>query len=428
MIRALVDMRGVTAMAIAAATGLWGVTTYPPAADNVFLQLIALREPVVFRFLVHAYAALWFSSSFMAASFVLSIAAIVAYRRPPTPRSRPLPRYPKPETRPSPAVVLGETHHHTTPGRAPEPAWLTIPQRGLYTGVMILGAVGTGKTSACMYPYVEQLLRWRAQDPDYKVGGLVLEVKGDFCHQVQDILTRAGRSDDYLEIGLESGFCYNPLHNDLDPYAVAYAVATLLNNLFGRGKEPFWQQAYTDLLKFVIALRRITEGYTTLSEVYRYVINDSLIDRNIRDLAEQFRQPGEYLVVSNSAALRGRCGRSWAHARWRTSTAPTSKASSPRTTFHSRCARGRKPSVRTGGIGWTPSHVGSTDPGQSSTTRSRHRSSKGSSSFCRSSTRIRPCTAPSARIDPRTRVRRSPARDSPCRRWRIWSRRGVCSA
>jgi hypothetical protein len=52
---------------------------------------------------------------------------------------------------------------------------LTIPQRGLYTGVMILGAVATGKTSACMYPYVEQLLRWWAQDPDPKIGGLVLE-------------------------------------------------------------------------------------------------------------------------------------------------------------------------------------------------------------------------------------------------------------
>jgi hypothetical protein len=299
MIRALVDMRGLTAMAIAAATGVWGVTTYPPNADNVFLQLIALREPVIFRALMHGYAALWFSTSFMAASLVLSIAAIVAYRRAPTPRTRALPRYPKPEARTSPTLVLGETHHHTTPGPAPQPTWLTIPQRGLYTGVMILGAVGTGKTSACMYPYVEQLLRWRAQDPDHKVGGLVLEVKGDFCHQVRNILAGAGRADDYLEIGLDTGCCYNPLHNDLDPYAVAYAVATLLNNLFGRGKEPFWQQAYTDLLKFVIALRRITEGYTTLSEVYRYVINDSLIDRNIRDLAEHFRQPGEYLVVSN---------------------------------------------------------------------------------------------------------------------------------
>ena len=118
---------------------------------------------------------------------------------------------------------------------------------------MILGAVGTGKTSACMYPYVDQLLRWRADDPDRKIGGLVLEVKGDFCRQVATILDTRGRDDDYLEIGLDTGVCYNPLHNDLDPYAVAYAIATLLNNLFGKSKEPFWQQAYTDLLKFVIS-------------------------------------------------------------------------------------------------------------------------------------------------------------------------------
>src|SRR5262245_40672682 len=299
MLRVFIDMRGLTAMVIAAAAGVWGVTKYPPPTDNVFLQIIALREPTIFRALLHGYAALWFSTSFMAASLLLSVATIVAYRRTPTPHSRPLPRYPKPETRPSPTLVLGETHQHTAPGRAPQPTWLMIPQRGLYTGVMILGAVGTGKTSACMYPYVEQLLRWRAQDPDHKVGGLVLEVKGDFCHQVRAILARANRTDDYLEIGLDTGFCYNPLHNDLDPYAVAYAVATLLNNLFGRGKEPFWQQAYTDLLKFVISLRRIAEGYTTLSEVYRYVINDSLIDRDIRDLAAQFREPREALVVSN---------------------------------------------------------------------------------------------------------------------------------
>jgi hypothetical protein len=236
---------------------------------------------------------------------------------------------------------------------------------------MILGAVGTGKTSACMYPYVEQLLRWRARDPDQKVGGLVLEVKGDFCHQVRDILVRADRADDYLEIGLDTGFCYNPLHNDLDPYAVAYAVATLLNNLFGRGKEPFWQQAYTDLLKFVIALRRITEGYTTLSEVYRYIINDSLIDQNIRELKAQFRDPSEVLVVSNSdheafstkstvdlvEPARGR-----RHgARYRV----TSKGISPRMTFPSPCARAVTRFARTDDTAWKRSIAGFTVPGQS---------------------------------------------------------------
>ena len=89
---------------------------------------------------------------------------------------------------------------------------------------------------------------------------------------------RAGRASDYTEIRLGGDVCYNPLHNDLDPYAVAYAIATLVNNLFGKSKEPFWQQAYTDLLKFVILLRRLADGYTTLAEVYRYVLEDGKIE------------------------------------------------------------------------------------------------------------------------------------------------------
>jgi hypothetical protein len=29
----------------------------------------------------------------------------------------------------------------------------------------------------------------------------------------------------------------------MEAYALAYGISSLLNNLFGRGKEPFWQQA-----------------------------------------------------------------------------------------------------------------------------------------------------------------------------------------
>ena len=62
---------------------------------------------------------------------------------------------------------------------------------------------------------------------------------------------------------------------------MAYSIATLLNNLYGRGKEPFWQQAYTDLVKFLILLRKVVDGYTTLAEIYHYAIDESLIERDI---------------------------------------------------------------------------------------------------------------------------------------------------
>jgi hypothetical protein len=298
MMQGILEGRVLVAMAVAAAMGAWGLHTYPVDPDNPFLALIALQNPFVFHVLVYGYATLWFTTPFFAASLATSVLAIVASRYPTALRPRALPPYPPPESRPTPTVVLGEAHFATSPDRAPAPTWLTIPQRGLYTGVMILGAVGSGKTSACMYPYVNQLLRWRADDATRKLGGLVLEVKGDFCQQVRHMLADAHREGDYLEIGLDTGVCYNPLHNDLDPYAVAYAIATLLNNLFGRSKEPFWQQAYTDLLKFVIALRRITEGYTTLAEVYRYIIDDAQIDKNIRGLKAQFDNPADVIAVT----------------------------------------------------------------------------------------------------------------------------------
>ena len=46
--------------------------------------------------------------------------------------------------------------------------------------------------------------------PTDKIGGLVLEVKGDFCKQVHGILKQAGREHDYVEIGLESAYLLQP--------------------------------------------------------------------------------------------------------------------------------------------------------------------------------------------------------------------------
>ncbi len=69
-------------------------------------------------------------------------------------------------------------HHPVAVREAPDPSWLTIPERGLYTGVLICGAIGSGKTSACMRPFARQLLGWHAGDRRRRAAGLVLEVKG----------------------------------------------------------------------------------------------------------------------------------------------------------------------------------------------------------------------------------------------------------
>ena len=56
------------------------------------------------------------------------------------------------------------------------------------------------------------------------------------------MLAELGREGDYLELGLDGRMTWNPLSAPRrDAYSLAYTVASLLNQLFGKGKEPFWQ-------------------------------------------------------------------------------------------------------------------------------------------------------------------------------------------
>ena len=201
-----------------------------------------------------------------------------------------LPNWPlKPDKDTGPGIVIGEVHHPVKAVESRNPKWLIIPERGLYTGVAIFGAVGSGKTSACMHPFAQQILSWQAGDPQRRATGLVLEVKGDFCHDIRQILAEANREEDYIELGMEGRWQWNPLSAEwLDSYSLAYTVSSLLNQLFGKGKEPFWQQAYTNLVRWIIELYRVFPGqWVTLQQVYHCAIDKELFAAKIKQ-AEAF--------------------------------------------------------------------------------------------------------------------------------------------
>src|SRR6185503_13704614 len=129
------------------------------------------------------------------------------------------------------------------------------------------------------------------------MGGLVLEVKGDFCHKIRAILAKHSREADYVEVNLNADYRYNPLYNDLDAYALAYNIASLLTNLFGRGKEPFWQQAYTNLVKFIIQLHKVAYDYVTLFDIYECAIDPELLESRIHE-AERMLKGRNYFVLA----------------------------------------------------------------------------------------------------------------------------------
>jgi len=236
------------------AAGAFLFYTHPFPDQQIFLHVIAMRAPQAFLSFKYIYYTLLFTTPYIVCSAALSGLYILTLKGRQKVSPGRLPLYPDLRKRDALFLVVGEVHNPRKPLPARDPYWLTIPERGLFTGIAILGAIGSGKSSGCMYPFAEQILAYKAGDKEKRVGGLTLEVKGDFCRKVNEILTRHGRADDYIEISLDSDYRYNPLHNDLDAYALAYNIASLLNNLFGRGKEPFWQQAYTNLVKFIILL------------------------------------------------------------------------------------------------------------------------------------------------------------------------------
>ena len=177
-----------------------------------------------------------------------------------------------------------------TPG--PFPYWLTIPERGLYTGIASFGSIGSGKTYGLILPAMRQLFAYRADDPERKLSGIVLEVKGDLCRQLQRILKWCGREQDYVEVSLDGDIRYNPLNNSLDPYAQAFNIASIITSIWGKGREPFWQQSYTDLMRYVILLHRIRDGYLTMVDLFRTVISAGTLEEMLIEVGSplQHRQ------------------------------------------------------------------------------------------------------------------------------------------
>ena len=283
MIQRILHSRHFVACLLSAATGMALYFRAPFPEDNIFLRVMAIRSLSAFLFLKYSYTLFLYTTPYLVYSILLSGVYIFALKAGRRIRAGKLPLYSDPRKRTELSLVVGEVHHPRKQVPSETPRWLVIPERGLFTGIAIVGAVGSGKTASCMYPFAEQILAYRAQDPDRRIGGLILEVKGDFCGKVQEILARHGRAGDYVEISLESEYRYNPLHNDLDAYALAYNIASLLNNLFGRGKEPFWQQAYTNLVKFIILLHKVAFDYATLFDVYECAINPDLLESKIKE-------------------------------------------------------------------------------------------------------------------------------------------------
>jgi len=285
----VVPSRRLVSLALSGLLGFGLFKGMPFQEGNSLLQLIFLENSFLFYGIKWSYVAMLFTTPYIVFSLLSSLVYIFVSQGRGGTSSGKLPPYPEAPVREKLFLVIGEVHHARRPEPAENPTWLVIPDKGLFTGTAIFGAVGSGKTTGCILPFAEQVLAYCSNDAQRRVGGLVLEVKGDLCHKMKTLLAKHHRENDYVEISLQGNICYNPLNNDQDSYSLAFGIASLLNNLFGRGKEPFWQQAYTNLVKFIILLHKVLYDYVTLFDVYECAINPQLLELKIEKCRKCFR-------------------------------------------------------------------------------------------------------------------------------------------
>ena len=167
---------------------------------------------------------------------------------------------------------------------------LAIPEYGLFQNILITGTIGSGKTSSAMYPFTRQLLEYKYNDANSKIGMLILDVKGNYFSQVYNYAQNIGRLDDLIEIKIKGKYFYNPLDKPfLKPSVIANQLKTILLLFSPNNSESYWLDKAEAVLTEAIKLCRLyNNNYVTFTEIHNLVTKPDYYHEKIAHLREKF--------------------------------------------------------------------------------------------------------------------------------------------
>jgi hypothetical protein len=150
---------------------------------------------------------------------------------------------------------------------------IKIPEKSLYQNILITGTIGTGKTSSAMYPFTEQLIEYKSNIAEEKLGMLILDVKGNYYSKVSEFAEKYKRENDLIIIDLSGNIKYNPLDKPLlKPSVLADRLKTILLLFSPNNSEDFWLDKISQILTEAIKLCRLyNDNYVTFEELHNLV-------------------------------------------------------------------------------------------------------------------------------------------------------------
>ena len=209
----LIEYRLLLSIGLSAACGIVLQTLYPVHDSDPLLRLVALERPAIYRGLVWSYGLFLYSTPFLLFSMLFSLAYVHLYAPRHEQIAGPLPPYPDPLMREELELIVGEVHHQLKPDPSPAPRWLSISGLGLYTGICVVGAIGSGKTQPSFFQPCASYLPTRL-GPGTETLRHRARSQRRSLPQARRILKDCGRAEDYIDVSLNGDIRYNPLNND----------------------------------------------------------------------------------------------------------------------------------------------------------------------------------------------------------------------
>lgn len=141
-----------------------------------------------------------------------------------------------------------------------------------------------------MYPFTNQLMKYNSNNPDDKIGMLILDVKGNYCEQVIKYANLYNLKKDLIIISLNSNIYFNPLHKpNLKPIVLANRLKTILTLFSENNSESYWLDKAEQILAEGIKLCRLyNNNYVTFSELHKLITIPNYYKEKITILKDLF--------------------------------------------------------------------------------------------------------------------------------------------
>src|SRR4051794_39769961 len=153
---------------------------------------------------------------------------------------------------------------------------LFIEGAGLTKSYGIFGAPGSGKTFLMMR-LMRQLLALDEDEPERRMGALILDPKASLIDDFRELAATVGRADDLVVLNADELEARNEqvnlIDSDLDPYELARVLVLAARSAGVGASEDFWFGAWQNLFSAAIFLLKwLGENVLTLRELLEAVL------------------------------------------------------------------------------------------------------------------------------------------------------------